>query len=135
MANPASLVPFVKGDPRCNRKGRPPKTVGLILGELEKEGYMPVTKSQVVDMYLTLLNVEQEQLTKIVNDHNNPMLNRIVAKRLLAKDGFEIIEKMLDRAIGKAEQKTDITSDGKVLPAIINIIPPETLSPTSEPQE
>jgi len=132
--NPAKLVPFKKGDPKINRNGRPPKTVGSVLKELKEKGFVAVTKHQVVETYLTLVAVNNDALRDIIADDHSPVLNKIVAKRLLNKDGFEIIEKMLDRAIGKAEQKTDLTSNGQTLPAIVNILPPEVPT-TSQPQE
>ena len=39
------------------------------------------------------------------------MLNRIVAKAMLDKKGFDIVEKLLDRAHGKAKQNLDLNQN------------------------
>lgn len=36
------------------------------------------------------------------------MLVRIIAKNMLDKKGFDIVERMLDRGIGKATQKEEV---------------------------
>jgi hypothetical protein len=41
------------------------------------------------------------------------MLVSIITKAILSDKGFEIIEKMLDRAIGKAGGNIDITTNGE----------------------
>ena len=81
-------------------KGRPKKLVTRILEELKEEGEL-VTRSLVEQTYQVLLSLTQEQLTKVASDKKQPMINRIVAKEMLGKKGFEIIEKMMDRANGK----------------------------------
>jgi pentatricopeptide repeat protein len=47
----------------------------------------------------------------MVNDKTKPMLIRILVKNMLWGKGFDIIEKMLDRGIWKAVQKTEIKWD------------------------
>ena len=42
------------------------------------------------------------------------MINRIVSKEMLSKKGFEIIEKMLDRANGRPTQMHQQSIDMKV---------------------
>jgi hypothetical protein len=53
----------------------------------------------------------QDDLKKLVEDKECPMLFRICASNILGKKGFEIVEKMLDRAIGKPTTKTEITGE------------------------
>lgn len=47
-------------------------------------------------------------------DQKRPMLIRILAKSMLDKKGFEVIEKMLDRGIGKATMIVDNTHKGSM---------------------
>ena len=72
-------------------------------------------KPDIQDIYMRLINVEIPELEQIVKDTTQPVLVRIVGKNVLSGKGFDIIEKMLDRSIGKAEQKTDITTGGAAL--------------------
>jgi hypothetical protein len=58
--------------------------------------------------------MNQEELKSIVENKEQPMLMRICAQNIMSKKGFEIIERMLDRAIGKAVQKTELSgNEGK----------------------
>jgi len=103
--------PWKKGE-SGNPNGRPKKLVTQILDSLKEEGEL-VTKQMVQQTYQVLMSLTQEQLTNIAKDGKQPMINRIVAKEMLSKKGFDIIERMLDRANGKATQNQDITSGGK----------------------
>jgi len=97
--------PWKKGE-SGNPNGRPKKLVSSILAELKEEGEL-VTRSLVEQTYQVLMSLTQEQLTKIASDKSQPMINRIVSKEMLSKKGFEIIEKMMDRANGKPMQKIE----------------------------
>lgn len=50
---------------------------------------------------------------EIAGDKDKPMLARVVAKAILDKKGFDIVERMLDRSIGKptqhVEEKSTVT--------------------------
>ena len=105
--------PWKKGQ-SGNPNGRPKKLVSSILAELKEEGEL-VTRSLVEQTYQVLMSLTQEQLTKIASDKKQPMINRIVSKEMLSKKGFEIIEKMMDRANGKAVQMSEITQNIDVL--------------------
>ena len=86
-----------------------------VIAELEKQGIKAATKPDIQDIYMRLINMEIQELEQIVKDTTQPVLVRIVGKNILSGKGFDIIEKMLDRSIGKAEQKTDITTGGVAL--------------------
>ncbi len=114
---------FQKNPQNINRKGRPRKMIADVIAELEKQGIKAATKPDIQDIYMRLINIEIPELEKIVKDAEQPVLVRIVGKNILSGKGFDIIEKMLDRSIGKAEQKTDITTGG----APLNIDPFEKI--------
>ena len=106
---------FQKNPQNINRNGRPRKMIADVIAELEKQGIKAATKSDILDIYMRLINMEIQELEQIVKDTTQPVLVRIVGKNILSGKGFDIIEKMLDRSIGKAEQKTDITTGGVAL--------------------
>ena len=104
-----------------NPNGRPKKLVSSILADLKNKGEL-VTRHMVTETYQVLMSLNEEQLKEIANDKEQPMLNRIVAKEMLSKKGFDIIEKMMDRANGKAtimqEISQDVTTGGDKLNGI-----------------
>lgn len=106
---------FQKNPQNINRNGRPRKMIADVIAEMEKQGIKAATKPDIQDIYMRLINVEIPELEQIVKDPTQPVLVRIVGKNVLSGKGFDIIEKMLDRSIGKAEQKTDITTGGVAL--------------------
>lgn len=106
---------FQKNPQNINRKGRPRKMIADVIAELEKQGIKAATKSEILDIYMRLINMEIQELKKRVKDEEQPVLVRVVGKNILSGKGFDTIEKMLDRSIGKAEQKTDITTGGVAL--------------------
>lgn len=115
---------FQKNPQNINRSGANRKTVSSVIIELQKNGAEPVKPKQVVDLFESLLNCTQKELEQIVNDKDQPMLNRIVAKEMLNKKGFEIIEKILDRVHGKPtqkmENKIDIPEQNQILFKIVD---------------
>ncbi len=117
-------VPFKPGE-SGNPNGRPPKTLTAVNRELHALGYKPVTNAQIKDAYLLLVAMDDEGIQKYIAKEDTPVILRIIGKRLLAKDGFEIIEKLLDRALGRPQQKYDHTTKGE---KITNQIDLTTLS-------
>lgn len=102
---------FDKNKQNINRTGANRKLVSSVVKELNEKGVEQVTPVQIVGLFQSLLNLTEPELKTIINDPQQPMLNRIVAKNMLDKKGFEIIERMLDRVHGKAmttvEQKIE----------------------------
>ena len=98
---------FDKHPENINKAGAPKKTISFVNDEMKAEGYLPATKVDIVGCYLTLINLPLTELTKKVKDDKQPALVRIVGKAILSGKGFEVIEKMLDRGIGKADQKIE----------------------------
>lgn len=119
MANKENIIGkgFDKRPENINKKGRPPKLIKSVINELKDKGYEPASNSDVIDAYTTLMQLPQDEIQGMINDKSQPMFIRVCAKRLVQKDGFEIIEKMIDRAHGKASQSVDLkSSDGSMTP-------------------
>ena len=121
MAKKDIIKHQVKKGQVLNPNGRPKKLVSSILADLKNKGEL-VTRHMVTETYQVLMSLNEEQLKEIANDKEQPMLNRIVAKEMLSKKGFDIIEKMMDRANGKAmimqEISQDVTTGGDKLNGI-----------------
>lgn len=101
MANEQNLKPFKPGN-LANPNGRPKKFVSFVIDELKQAGYENVKRSQIVDIYELLLSLPQHKLVEMGSDDNCPMIYRIIAKEMLGRRGFDVIEKMIDRAQGRA---------------------------------
>ena len=99
----------------ANPNGRPRKTINSVNKELEEQGIKPTTANEIKDIYLRLINMEMAELKKLVEDLKQPALIRIVGKKILSDKGFDIIDKMLDRAIGRAQQQINVNDITPVL--------------------
>jgi UTP-glucose-1-phosphate uridylyltransferase len=104
---------FQKNPQNINRSGANRKLVSNVNTELEEIGVKETTSAEIKSIYLRLVNLTIPELEEKVSDNSQPALVRVVGKNILSGKGFEIIDKMLDRAIGKAIQQTDITTNGK----------------------
>lgn len=82
-----------------NKKGRPKKFFSKVLASIKKHGEN-VDANAVQEVYQVMMSLDESQIKEIVENKGLPMLYRIIGKRMLAKDGFEVIEKMMDRANG-----------------------------------
>lgn len=91
-----------------NREGRPRRLVSGVIKELESKGVERVSQTDVKDTFLMLINLEIEELEEITKSKKHPAIVRIVAKEMLGGKGFDVIEKMLDRAIGKSEENIKV---------------------------
>ncbi len=115
---------FDKNPQNINRAGRPKKLVSHLNAELKKEGYEPVSSSQIVDAYTTLLNLPLSKIKEIaaISNDDYPTIYKLVAKELMGKRGAEMLEKLLDRAYGKSVQRNDVTSDGKEISINLKVL-------------
>jgi hypothetical protein len=119
----SNLKPFDKGQ-SGNPNGRPRKLISETINELKAEGVVETSTTEIKAVYLMLINLTIPELEQRVKDGKQSALVRIVGKAILSNKGYEIIEKMLDRAIGKAENKIDHTTKGESLNIpILNINP------------
>jgi len=96
-----------------NKKGRPKKTINIILDDLKKAGNYAVSKSEILEVYRVLINCTQQELLNYVKDEHASILIRSTAKEILGKDGFKAIETILNRSIGTATQMMGEDADNK----------------------
>ena len=101
-----NLTPF-KPWQSWNPNGRPKKWIALCNAELKEKWYDPVTKKDIEINYMSLMNLNKEELYLLLEDRTKPMLIQILAKNILSKKWFDVIEKMLDRWIWKAVQSVE----------------------------
>lgn len=108
---------FDKNPQNINRTGLNRKSIASVNLELEEKGFKAAKKQDIIDCYLRLINLDMPELTERIKDEKQPAMIRIVGKAILSGKGFDIIEKMLDRGIGKADSK--LTLEGGEKPIII----------------
>ena len=103
-----NLKPIKKGE-RRNPKGRPKNFVDASLDELKAKGYEPITPGQVAGIYQTIVALSRDDMAKLAANDKAPMISRIIAKGILGNKGFDMIEKMLDRAQGRPTSRNEVT--------------------------
>jgi len=110
--NLKNQVKFGQGqDP--TRGGRPKKLISSIVGDLEAQGYKVPTIQEIRSCYLLLVQLPQDELNELSKKGDTPILVKEIAKAIKGGKGFEIIEKMLDRANGKASQQVQLSGDSE----------------------
>lgn len=96
-----------------NPKGRPPRLITTIVAELQEQGIQPVKPQDIVSAFESMMNTSQERLREISKDEKAPYFIRRIAGEMLSGRGYDVFERMLDRAHGKAKIQADITSAGE----------------------
>ena len=136
MPKPENVIPhkIKKGEVK-NPNGRPRKLVGSINKELAERGISPVTLTQVQDMFMQLSQLTFDEVKELANADDVPIMVRIYAKNLLdPKKHAELIERMIDRAHGKAKQQIEQKSiinfasepiDAETAEKLIDVIKPK----------
>lgn len=102
-----------KGDV-LNPKGRPRKTIRTMIKDFEQAGLIVPSNDEIGKMYLYIATLNEEELKKLLNDKEQPMMTRIIAKGVLGKKGLDVIDRIVNRAYGQ-QQHIDITTNGKDL--------------------
>lgn len=99
-----------------NPNGRPKKSpLDDFLYECEEtRGMSMPTPAQVAKMYFFIAALPEERLKTLLQDKQQPMMVRIIARGVLDKKGIDILEKIVNRAYG-SQQRLDITTNGKEL--------------------
>lgn len=93
---------FDKRPQNINRTGANRKTISKVNIDLEEAGATEASKKDITSCYLRLIQLTIPELKAKVKDSEQPALISIVGKAILSGKGFDIIEKMLDRSIGRA---------------------------------
>ncbi len=102
---------FDKRPENINRTGQNRKLISSVNKELELLGFKEATKTDILSCYLRLIQLPIPDLSKMVADNEQPALIRIVGKEILSGRGFDVIEKILDRGIGKPDQKLNVDAE------------------------
>lgn len=102
-----------KNKANINRTGLNRKSIASVNLDLEANGYKAANKQDIIDCYLRLINIDLKELGKMVTEDTQPAMVRIVGKAILSGKGFDVIEKLLDRGIGKAESKINLDTNFK----------------------
>jgi len=111
MPFPNDQTKFKKGV-SGNPNGRPRKLVSHINAELKEKGIEPISESQIREAFMMLINLELEEVKEIASTSSNyPFIYKLIAKELIGRRGADMLEKILDRGIGKARNhvETEIT--------------------------
>jgi len=120
MANIKNLKPFKPGQ-TGNPAGRPRKLISQVNLDLENQGYSEVKRQDIVSCYLRLVNLPFAEIQKLVDDSTQPALVSIAGKALLSGKGFEVIEQLLDRVIGKASNQISVSTEPTWVDIIRNL--------------
>ena len=110
----ANLKYFKKGVV-TNPNGAPRKTVTSVLADLKGKGVKIPTAREESEIFITIATIQEDELKAMLSDKEQPMMNRIIAKNILDKRGLDVIERLIERAYGRTEQRIDITTNGKDL--------------------
>jgi hypothetical protein len=117
MANEQNLKPFNKGfDIRRNVNGAPRKVVTT----LSEIGY---NNREIVDTMMSLVALTSSELQMIIDDENNTALERTVAKAIvkgLEKGSLYNLEQLINRAIGKPKEVSEVKQDSKIEVVFVN---------------
>lgn len=99
---------FVKGE-SGNPKGQKPKLLAHINAELKQEGYDPIKDLDLIEGFQILLQLPEEKIKEIKADPEKPLFLRKIAGFMNSPRAMEMLDRMLDRAYGKATQKAELT--------------------------
>lgn len=96
-----------------NPNGRPPLSISGFVKEMEAMGCEVPSAENINKAFLYISTLPEEKIKAILANKERPMALRIIAKGILDKKGLDVIERILDRAYGKTQQRIDITSKGE----------------------
>jgi hypothetical protein len=99
-------------------------------------GLFKYTKQSVALLINELMDITKNDLITMCADGNTPALKYAIAKAIINED-FKAIDSLLDRAIGKVPQKTELTGydGGPLFTAQVIIQPVKSLTELNKKNE
>lgn len=100
-----------------NPNGRPKKSFSLMNEALKKEGYEPLTKSQLMEAYSLLFSLDEERIQEIAEDVMQPLAIRLIIAEITDEQtrGKALID-IRDYVFGKAKEELKIVSEQPLFP-------------------
>ena len=96
--NPQNIVPW-----------RPRRGVRLLNEKIKEKVWKILSKNEIEDMIIWMLDLTKDELKEIANDKNESSMSVIVAQELTKKDwGLFWLNTLLDRWIWKPKQATEV---------------------------
>ena len=96
---------FAKNKQNINKKWPPKKWISLFIQQCEDDNIEPASKRDIEATYMSLINMESGTLKNVSQDHKQPVIVRKLASFIIDTKDINVIEKIVDRGVGKAEQK------------------------------
>lgn len=96
--------------------GRKKKIKGMIDQSVKEDGLL-LSNEQILEIYRACISLTEEELKRRINNKQTKMIERIIAREVLGKKGFDTIERIVNRISGMPRQQTDVTSLGKQIQA------------------
>lgn len=107
---------FDKNPQNINRTGANRKSFAKLNDALTKKGIKPLSKSEMKEFLMLAMNATEEELKKIAQDKNQPMVLRQLIRELADKRlSYNAIRDMRDYAFGKADENVNHTVKARVL--------------------
>lgn len=108
---------FDKRPQNINRKGRKPLLIKDLVLKLKDEGYQQLTAEELTDCYTSLLNLDETRLKEIHTDKTAPYFLRLLVQNMNSPRFLEVLDRVIDRSFGKAQQKIQFSEADAPTPA------------------
>jgi hypothetical protein len=107
-----------------NPNGRPRKTLSVISQELEGIGVTKTSNAEIQEVLLRMMNLTIPEVQDIAKDEAQSIFMRTIARHILnSTKGFDILEKILNRAIGTPTQQLQhVGKDGGAISIETSIV-------------
>lgn len=113
--NGGILKSMEKGE-TLNPNGRPKKSFTLLNESLKKEGYKPLTRTDLIEAYSLLFSIDEEKIQEIANDSTQPLAIRLIIQEMTSpQTAGKAMQDMRDYLFGRANEKVDVTTNGESL--------------------
>lgn len=102
-----------------NPKGRPKRTFNVLNDELKKEGYDPLSRGQLVELYSLLFQLPEEKIKEMATRKDNPLAVRLAIQDLTdPATRTKALQDYRNYAFGGAPQILDHQSKGESISEI-----------------